>query len=112
MPMWTRSWSTLAVSLCEPAHLPVGDRNARGPDEHEADDARDPEPAEGSTSAAPAAERERAKNAAERPRDDPPRPRRRNASAKKPPQTSPPMWPPIEMLPPLVLYANPIARLI
>src|SRR4051794_32248797 len=71
MPMWTRSWTPLAVSLCEPAHLPVGDRNARGPDEHEADDARDSEPAEGSTSAAPAAECECAEDAADQPADVP-----------------------------------------
>src|SRR3954451_8257607 len=69
MPMWTRSCSTLARSLCEPAHLPVRDRNARGPDEHEADDAGNSEPAVRGVSPAPAPECERAENAADQPAD-------------------------------------------
>src|SRR3954453_5285409 len=69
MPMWTRSWSTLADSLCEPAHLPVGNRNARGSDEHEAGDAGDPELPVRSVALPPATERERAENAADQPAD-------------------------------------------
>src|SRR4051794_4558076 len=69
MPMWTRSWSTLAVSLREPAHLPVGNCNARGPDEHEACDAGDPEPSVRRVSLPPTAECERAEDAADQPAD-------------------------------------------